>query len=1043
MRSRLGSALGQIAIVIAALVLISLAWLGSFSAITAERDQTEARVEAAVGVEALAFEEQVSRQLLALDQTLRFLRREQQANPGGFDLSAWRAQATLLNDVSGTLFLVDENGKIRGASGPPPATVPGDIPAGSVPGGLLGVGPIVASPIDVDVSGTSMFRTLLAETEATDRMFVGSTTEGQLAPGWHIDLALRLLHPDGSFAGAIGIALPTSALGRLFREAHLRPDDMIAVVGTADARLRAEIGPVPVRPDVDIGDSAMLQMMREMPDGEWIGPSAPDGIERIHAFHHVPDQDLEVVVGVERNAALAAATTWARGGRFFAGAITALVVLMALLLLREARAARRRSTALGKKHANLAASNAELAAAKTRADAKTVQLEATLAGMTDGVAMVDASHSLMEWNDLFPEISGVPAEVLRIGTSMEEMVRAQAEVGEFGPVDIEAEVARRMQLLHSGRQSEISERARPNGRIIELRRNYLPDGGMVTLYTDITARKQVENALRVARAAAEEASAAKARFVAIVSHEIRTPLNALLNSLQLLGEAELTPSRRVLVELARQAGDALLALVSDILDMSRLEAGQLALRRSVFALRPVLTGVLEMLRPLAARRGITLRLAAGEAMPHLLFTDPARLRQVLLNLLSNAAKYAAPGEVLLIAESIEIDGGPHLRLAVRDQGPAISEVERARLFQPFSQLDQPSQSGQPGQSEQTGQSAAEVQPGSGLGLAICRLLATLAGGAVGCETIELSPMGQPRRAGNEFWMTLPIDPLPPDADMPAYQLQTVLPVVPHSRILLVEDVTPSRIVVARLLRRAGHMVDTVVSGEAAIAAVSRRPYDAVLMDVHMPGMSGIDAARQIRMLSGPAGAVPVIALTAATSAEETAQCRAAGINGRVTKPASLVQLLDAIGRHAWPGRVAPAPALATAGEPLPAGEPPASKSGVPVLAAARLEELRRHLAPDILGKLVEGSLLDLQQRLPALRDALGAGDARAILMAAHAMAGVAGSYGMAALDARLRAVMDAAHHRNNTAAMLLAEDLESDVAQAAAALRESLHIELV
>jgi signal transduction histidine kinase len=180
------------------------------------------------------------------------------------------------------------------------------------------------------------------------------------------------------------------------------------------------------------------------------------------------------------------------------------------------------------------------------------------------------------------------------------------------------------------------------------------------------------------------------------------------------------------------------------------------LRRSVFALRPVLTGVLEMLRPLAARRGITLRLAAGEAMPHLLFTDPARLRQVLLNLLSNAAKYAAPGEVLLIAESIEIDGGPHLRLAVRDQGPAISEVERARLFQPFSQLDQPSQSGQPGQSEQTGQSAAEVQPGSGLGLAICRLLATLAGGAVGCETIELSPMGQPRRAGNEFWMTMPI-----------------------------------------------------------------------------------------------------------------------------------------------------------------------------------------------------------------------------------------------------------------------------------------------
>ena len=116
---------------------------------------------------------------------------------------------------------------------------------------------------------------------------------------------------------------------------------------------------------------------------------------------------------------------------------------------------------------------------------------------------------------------------------------------------------------------------------------------------------------------------------------------------------------------------------------------------------------------------------------------------------------------------------------------------------------------------------------------------------------------------------------------------------------------------------------------------------------------------------------------------------------------------------------------------------------MPVLAAARLDELRRHLAPDTLGKLVEGSLLDLQQRLPALRDALGGGDAEAILMAAHAMAGVAGSYAMAALEARLRAVMEAAHHRNSAATMLLAEDLESDLAQAAAALRNSLHIELV
>jgi CheY-like chemotaxis protein len=261
--------------------------------------------------------------------------------------------------------------------------------------------------------------------------------------------------------------------------------------------------------------------------------------------------------------------------------------------------------------------------------------------------------------------------------------------------------------------------------------------------------------------------------------------------------------------------------------------------------------------------------------------------------------------------------------------------------------------------------------------------------------------------------------------------------LPRSRILLVEDVIASRVVMARLLRRAGHMVDTVVSGEAAIADVSRQPYDVVLMDLHLPGIGGIDAARQIRMMPGPAGTVPIIALTATTSPEDTVHCRAAGMNGLVTKPATVMEVLAAIGTHAWPGRVAPAP------EQAAAARSPADKPAVPVLATARLDELRRHLAPAVLGKLVEDGLLDLQQRLPALRDALGGGDPAAILSVAHAMAGVAGGYAMAALDMRLRAVMEAARRHNAAAAVAMAEDLELDLAQAAAALRDSLRIELV
>lgn len=309
-------------------------------------------------------------------------------------------------------------------------------------------------------------------------------------------------------------------------------------------------------------------------------------------------------------------------------------------------------------------------------------------------------------------------------------------------------------------------------------------------------------------------------------------------------------------------------------------------------------------------------------------------------------------------------------------------------------------------------------------------------------------MGQPQRTGNEFWISLPIDPLPSDALEPADRTRAALPALPRSRILLVEDVIASRIVVARLLRRVGHMVDTAASGEAAIAAVSHLPYDVVLMDLHMPAMSGptlsgpalsgIDTARQIRRLTGAAGAVPIIALTATTSAEDIVECRAAGMNGLLTKPAPLVDLLAAIGRHAWPGFISqpPEPATATA-------RPPAGTPDIPVLAAARLDELRRHLAPGILGKLVEESVIDLQQRLPTLRDALGGTDADAILRVAHAMAGVAAGYGMAALEARLRAVMQAARLHDHAAAMSHAEDLEAALAQAAAALRVSLSIEVV
>jgi signal transduction histidine kinase/CheY-like chemotaxis protein len=623
--------------------------------------------------------------------------------------------------------------------------------------------------------------------------------------------------------------------------------------------------------------------------------------------------------------------------------------------------------------------------------------------------MVDAHMCLVEWNARFPEIAGVPADRLRVGQPMEEILRAQALAGQFGLVDVEAEVVRRMARLRAGRFGT-TIRARPDGRTMELRRNRLPDGGFVTLYSDITDRQRAEDALREARGIAEAANAAKSRFVAVVSHEIRTPLNALLNTLRLLADSSLAPAQKALVDMASQSGDALFGLINDVLEMSRMEAGQLSLRPSRFALRPLLESSLEMFRAQAAERRITFELAIAEGTPAELRTDPGRLRQVLLNLLSNAVKFAVPGTVRLIAEAAP-DG---LRLTVRDPGPVIPAEDKARLFRPFSRLERPE---------------GDDPIGTGLGLAICQHLVSLMGGEIGCDTWTAGD----GRQGNAFWLVLPTPRLDAMPVAPAVEVGVnglaLSRRLPRTRILLVEDVPVNQLVTATLLRREGHMVDIAGGGEAAVMAVSRTPYDLIFMDNFMPGMSGPEATQRIRALRGPARTVPVIALTGSVSAEDHAALRAVGMNGVLAKPVAFPELLAVIARTVWhrvPDGTPLVPAVGSADE-------------APLLSQERVTELRACLPPDMLSGLIEECLSDLDSRLPALRRALTSGARAAAAAQAHAMVGMAAGYGMAALEARLRSVVDAV--RDGELDPGAAAAVEADLVRTASALREALQNE--
>jgi signal transduction histidine kinase/DNA-binding response OmpR family regulator len=988
-------------IVLIAAALIALTWAATLRSINAERSENLGRVTATVSNQALTFSEQISRQLLALDQTLRIMENAWETNPQQFDLEAWKARTPALTGLGNDLILTDAHGIVRQST--------------------------IGEAINQDASGADYFQALSRNLVPYDHMFVGTATIGQIMRTWHMNVARALHGQDGSFAGALDAEYRISAITDVFSQTDLGAGAFITLIGLNDGKLRAAVGPASIDPDASIVDTSMFKAISRAPSGVWIGSSATDAVRRIHAYRRIPDRDLVVVVAMDEVEALSPSIEWRAEAEAFASCITVLMLGLAVVLIWGTVLARRREAAVAEDRAILAAANAQSEVARALADAKAEQLQATLAGMTDGVAMVDAHMCLAEWNTLFPEVAGVPAEILRVGLPMEDILRAQIQTGQFGYIpDPEAEIARRMARLRQA-PFGVGERQRPDGRTIELRRKRLPDGGFVTLYADITDRKNAEEALRSAQADAEAANAAKSRFVAIVSHEIRTPLNALLNGIRLLSDSALTPIQQSLLTMARQSGDALFGLINDILDMSQIEAGKLAIRPSLFNLRLVLESCLEMFAGQAAEKGISMRLEIDPNVPELLMTDPGRLRQVLLNLISNAVKYARRGVVTLSAEAGG-DAAVAVYLRLKDSGPAIEEGARQRLFRPFSRLDRPGDA---------------ATTGTGLGLAICRELMTLMGGGISHDT-WVDEAGQ---KGNLFCVTLPPSALPyreepvrgealapelvagretGEFTQPPYQQ------IPRSRVLIVEDVTANQLVTATLLRRAGHSVDIASSGEEAIELVKTRPFDLVFMDIFMPGMSGQETTQILRTLPSPAGEVPVVALTAQVSPGDEASFMACGMNGTLGKPVSLAEMLDTLREQVW------------SKQRNKSGFDLVSDLGVvdisSSLSAERIDELKTSLPPERFAELVEECLIDLDHRMPALRRALSAGVPGAITAHAHTMAGVAAAYGMASLEARLRRVMDAARDgRPGTFDEDIIVEIEVEMAKSSRLLRDIAH----
>jgi signal transduction histidine kinase/CheY-like chemotaxis protein len=409
------------------------------------------------------------------------------------------------------------------------------------------------------------------------------------------------------------------------------------------------------------------------------------------------------------------------------------------------------------------------------------------------------------------------------------------------------------------------------------------------LQAEIDVRKWAEQKARAA-------DVAKSSFLANMSHEIRTPMNGVIGMVGLLLRSPLTADQQEQAETIDACAQSLLTLVDDILDLSKIEAGRMQVRETDISLRVLAEGIIRLLRPRAMAKELPLRLEVTGPLPEKVYADPARLRQVLLNLVGNAIKFTPHGavEVRIAAER---EAGTVL-FTVHDTGIGISLDDQARLFLPFSQVDS---------------TTARRFGGSGLGLAISRRLVELMDGTIGVES--------KRGTGSTFWFRIPLrmPETSPEAG-PATLAATGRAQIrtrPECRLLIVEDNEINRHVLLAQLAALGFAADAVPDGEEGLAALEHGTYDAVLMDCQLPGVDGYDTTRRLRRREKSGLHTPVIAVTAHAMKGEREKCLAAGMDDYITKPVVLEQLAELLDR--WVPPAAPVDVAALAAEEDRAG----------------------------------------------------------------------------------------------------------------------------
>lgn len=600
--------------------------------------------------------------------------------------------------------------------------------------------------------------------------------------------------------------------------------------------------------------------------------------------------------------------------------------------------------------------------AQAEAALKAEQLEATVTASLDGIIIIDSNGVIVEFSESAERIFGHKKADIK-GQIMSDIIvperyrdahnKGMARMREIGEAKI---LGQRIEIeaLRANGEEFMSELA--------ISRSRSSSGEIFIAYIrDISEAKAAEKALRDAKNTAELANKAKTQFISAMSHEIRTPFNAVLGILDLLSESKLTEDQKDLIETAEKTSQSLLRIINDVLDYARISSGSVKIIQEPFHAQDVFDDVYRLFAMHARNRQIELNLNDQKAEDIYLSGDIGRIRQILMNFVSNALKYTQNGSVDLIVETAKSENETYdLICKVKDSGAGISHEKQAHLFEEFYM----------GEDVDT-----RTTEGTGLGLTICKTLTKMMGGTIGVE----SELG----AGSTFWIKLPLaltQALPTSSE-PKVEIQSI----EGKRILLAEDNPTNRMVVSRILEKQG--VDLTVSknGVEALVCLENCGFDLLLTDVFMPEMGGKELVEILRKGQTPNTQIPVIALTAMGDIHEAEELKEHGVDRVILKPFNSKELIQAIGEAcSTPRDKVNHQAEALADESLF----DLSLSG----------GLIDGLDADDLAEIKGQFKIDLAEVTDALRDAVAQKDRLMSKQASHTLKGLAGLYGLTSLS---------------------------------------------